>query len=123
MQNIEQFVRERQEMKPLQTCESHLLTFPKKICGIRFALQKNCPSRYDVLPGYRRLITRDGLCDKEIRRRIGMGKAATRGLTTILKDSGIKLATKVKLVNDLLFPIVLYGTENWTIRKGERKKM
>ena len=43
MQNIEQFVRERQEIKPLQTCESYFLTFPKKICVvsvIRFALQK-----------------------------------------------------------------------------------
>ena len=43
MQNIEQFVKERQEIKPLQTCESYFLTFPKKICGvsvIRFALQK-----------------------------------------------------------------------------------
>ena len=57
MQNIEQFVRERQEIKPLQTCESYFLTFPKKICGvsvIRIALQKNCPSRYEVLPGHRR---------------------------------------------------------------------
>ena len=43
MQNIEQFVKERQEIKPLQTCESYFLTFPKKIWGvsvIRFALQK-----------------------------------------------------------------------------------
>ena len=43
MPNIEPFVRERQEIKPLQTCESYFLTFPKKICGvsvIRFALQK-----------------------------------------------------------------------------------
>ena len=43
MQNIEQFVKEIQEIKLLQTCESYFLTFPKKICGvsvIRFALQK-----------------------------------------------------------------------------------
>ena len=43
MQNIEQFVKERQEIKTLQTCESNFLTFPKKICGvsvIRFALRK-----------------------------------------------------------------------------------
>ena len=43
------------------------------------------------------LLPRDGLCDKEIRRRIGMGKAAVGGLTNILKDRGIKLATKVKM--------------------------
>ena len=43
MQNIEQFVKERQEIKPLQTCESYFLTFQKKKCGvsvIRFALEK-----------------------------------------------------------------------------------
>ena len=43
MQNIEKFVKERQEIKPLHTCESYFLTFPKKICGvsvIRFAFQK-----------------------------------------------------------------------------------
>ena len=57
------------------------------------------------------LIPRDGLCDKEILRRIGMGKAAMGGLTTILKDKGIKLATKVKLVKALVFPIVGYCTE------------
>ena len=63
MQNIEQFVRERQEIKPLQICESYFLTFPKKRCGvsvIRFALStKNCPNmhgRYKVLPGHQRSI-------------------------------------------------------------------
>ena len=66
------------------------------------------------------LITRDGLCDKEIRRRIAMGKAAMGGLTTIWKDRIIKLATKVKLVNALVFPIVLYGAETWTMRKTEQ---
>ena len=45
------------------------------------------------------LITREGLSDKEIRRRIAMGKTAMRGLTTVWEDRGIKLATKVKLVN------------------------
>ena len=55
------------------------------------------------------LITRDGLCDKEIRRRIAMGKAAMGGLTTIWKDREIKLGTKVKLVKALVFPIVLHG--------------
>lgn len=69
------------------------------------------------------LITKDGLCDKEIRRRIAMGKAAIGGLTTIWKDRGIKRETKVKLVKALVFPIVLYGAETWTLRKAERKKI
>ena len=57
------------------------------------------------------LITRDGLCDKEIPRRIDMGKAAMGGLTTIWKDRGIKLAIKVKLMKALVFPKVLYGAD------------
>ena len=61
------------------------------------------------------LITRDGLCDKGIRRRIAMGKAAMGGLTTIWKDRRIKLATKVIPMKALVFPIVLYGAETWTV--------
>ena len=61
------------------------------------------------------LITRHGICDKEIRRRIAMGKAAMRGFTTIWKDRGIKLATNMKLVKVLVFLIVLYGAETWTM--------
>ena len=68
-------------------------------------------------------ITNDGLCEKEIRRRIGMGKAAMGRLTKIWKDRGITLRTKVKLVRTLVFPIVLYGAETWTVRKSERKKL
>ena len=66
------------------------------------------------------LITRDGLCDKEIRRRITMSKSAVGGLTIIWKDGGIKLPTKVKLVKAMVFPIVLYGT---TTREAGRMKI
>ena len=69
------------------------------------------------------LITRDGICGKEVRRRIDMGKAAMGGLTSIWKDSGVTMETKVKLVKVLVFLIVLYGTETWTMRKHERKKI
>ena len=53
------------------------------------------------------LITEDGLCQKEVRRRISMGKAAMEGLTSIWKGRGVTLETKVELVNVLVFPIVL----------------
>ena len=53
------------------------------------------------------LITKDGLYVKEVRRRIAMGKTAIGGLTSIWKDIGVTLETKVKLVNFLVFPIVL----------------
>ena len=57
------------------------------------------------------LIPRDGLCDEEIRRRNAMGKAAIGGLITVWKDRNIKLATRVKPVKELVFPIVQYGAE------------
>ena len=53
------------------------------------------------------LIAMDGLCEKEVRRRIAMGKAAMGGLTSIWKDRDVTLETKVKLVKVLVFPIVL----------------
>ena len=67
------------------------------------------------------LITKDGLCGKEVRRRIAMGKAAMGGLTSIWKDRGVTMETKVKLVKVLVFPIVLYRAETWTIRKHEKR--
>ena len=69
----------------------------------------------------RALITKDGLCEKEVRRRIAKGKAAMGGLTSIRKDRGATMETKVKLVKVLVFPIVLYGVETWTMRKHERR--
>ena len=69
------------------------------------------------------LITKDGLCEKEVRRRIAMGKSAMGGLTSIWKDRGVTMETKVKLVKVLVFPIVLYGAEPWTMRKHERRKI
>ena len=66
------------------------------------------------------LITKDGLCEKEVRRRIAMGNAAMGGLTSIWKDRGVTMETKVKV---LVFPIVLYGAETWTMRKHERRKI
>ena len=55
--------------------------------------------------------------------RIAMGKAAMGGLTSIWKDRGVTMETKVKLVKVLVFPIVLYGAETWTLRKHERRKI
>ena len=69
------------------------------------------------------LITKDGLCEKEMRRRIAMGKAEMGGLTSIWKDRGVTMDTKMKLVKVLVFPIVLYGAETWKMRKHERRKI
>ena len=69
------------------------------------------------------MITEDGLCEKEVRRRIAMGKAAMGGLTSIWKDIWGRMVTKVTLVKVLVFPIVMYRAETWKMRKHERRKI
>ena len=68
-------------------------------------------------------VASDGLCGKEVKRRIALGRAAIGNLTKIFKDRGVTLRTKVMLVKTLVFPIVLYGAETWTLRKSERQRI
>ena len=68
-------------------------------------------------------IADDARDNQEVLRRIAMGKKAIMSLAKIWRDRGISLATKVKLVETLVFPITLYGAESWTLRKRDRKKI
>uniref|UniRef100_A0A803TAN8 Reverse transcriptase domain-containing protein n=1 Tax=Anolis carolinensis TaxID=28377 RepID=A0A803TAN8_ANOCA len=68
-------------------------------------------------------ITADADCSQEIRRRLLLGRRAMAKLDKILKSRDITLATKVRIVKAMVFPIVTYGCESWTIRKAERKKI
>ena len=64
-------------------------------------------------------ITADGDCSHEIKRRLLLGRKAMRNLDSILKSKDITLPTKVRLVKVMLFPVVKYECESWTIRKTE----
>ena len=64
-------------------------------------------------------ITADGDCSHEIKRRLLLGRKATTDLDSILKSRDITLPTKVCLVKAMVFPIVMYGCESWTIKKAE----
>ena len=64
-------------------------------------------------------ITEDGDCSCEIKRRLLLGRKAMTDLDSILKSRGITLPTKVHLVKAMVFPVVMYGCESWTIRKAE----
>ena len=68
-------------------------------------------------------IEKDGGCRSEIIRRIAKGKAAMTGLHRVMKDKEISMRTKVRLVKALVFPVMMYGCESWTIRKSERRKI
>ena len=64
-------------------------------------------------------ITADGDCSHEIKRRLLLGRKVMTNLDSILKSKDITLPTKVCLVKAMVFPVVMYGCENWTIKKAE----
>ena len=64
-------------------------------------------------------ITADGYCSHEIKRCLLLGRKAMTNLDSILKSKDITLPTKVSLVKALVFPVVMYGCESWTIKKAE----
>ena len=64
-------------------------------------------------------ITTDGDCSHEIKRRLLLGRKVTTSLGSILKSRDITLLTKVYIVKAVIFPVVMYGCESWTIKKAE----
>ena len=68
-------------------------------------------------------ITADGDCSHEIKRHLLLGRKAMTNLDSILKSRDITLPTKVHLVNVMVFPVVMYWCESWTINKAERRRI
>ena len=69
------------------------------------------------------LITADGDCSHEIKRRLLLGRKVMTNLDSILNSRHITLSTKVCLVKAMVFPVVMYGCESWTIKKAERRRI
>ena len=68
-------------------------------------------------------VTADGDCSHEIKRRLLLGRKVMTNLDSIFKSRDITLPTKVRLVKAMVFPVVMYGCESWTIRKAERRRI
>ena len=66
-------------------------------------------------------ITADGDCSHEIKRRLLLGRKVMTNLDSTLKSRDITLPTKVRLVKAMVFPVVMYGCESWTVKKAERR--
>ena len=64
-------------------------------------------------------ITTDGDCSHEIKRRLLLGRKVMTNLDSIFKSRDITLPTKVRIVQDMVFPVVMYGCKSWTIKKAE----
>ena len=68
-------------------------------------------------------ITADGDCSHEIKRRLLLGRKVMTNLVSKLKSRDITLPTKVHVVKAMVFPVVMYGCENWTIKKAEHQRI
>ena len=68
-------------------------------------------------------ITADGYCSHEIKRHLLLGRKLMTNLDSILKSRDITLPTKVCLVKAVVFPVVMYGCESWTVKKAERQRI
>ena len=68
-------------------------------------------------------ITADGDCNHEIKRRLLLGRKVMTNLVSMLKSRDITLPTKVHLVKGVVFPVVIYGCESWTVKKAEHQSI
>ena len=68
-------------------------------------------------------ITADGDCSHEIKRRLHLGRKVMSNLDSIFKSRDITLPTWVRLVKAMVFPVVMYGCESWTVKKAERQRI
>ena len=68
-------------------------------------------------------ITADGDCSHEIKRHLLLGRKVMTNLDSIFKSRDITLPTKVRLVKAMVFPVVMYGRESWTVKKAERRRI
>ena len=68
-------------------------------------------------------ITADGDCSHEIKRHLLLGRKVMTNLDSILKRRDITLSTKVRLIKTMVFPVVTYGCESWTVKKAEHRRI
>ena len=76
-----------------------------------------------LLSHYISCFTVDGDCSHEIKRRLLLGRKVMTNLDNILRSRDITLSTKVRLVKAMVFPVVMYGCESWTIKKAEHRRI
>ena len=74
-----------------------------------------------IIVGFK--ITTDGDCSHEIKRRLLLGRKVMTKLDSILKSRDITLSTKVQIVKAMVFPVVMYGCESWTVKKAECRRI
>ena len=99
-----------------------LNTIPIMASGPVTSQQTDVESVVDFILGGSK-ITADGYCSHEIKRRLLRGRKAMTNLDSLLKSRDITLSTGICLVKAMVFPVVMYGCESWTIKKAERQRI
>ena len=84
---------------------------------------KNPPANSGEFIFWGSKITADGDCSHEIKRLLLLGRKVITNLENILKSRDITLPTKICLVKAMVFPVVMYGCESWTVKKAERRRI
>ena len=84
---------------------------------------QNSPTELSPISIQLSKITADGECSHEIKRRLLLGRKIMTNLDSIFKSRDIPLPTKVRLVKAMVFPVVMYGCESWTVKKAEHRKI
>ena len=92
-------------------------------CGIPAAHRLSLGAVWLRIFAFMFIITADGDCSHEIKRCLLLGRKVTNNLDSILKSRDITLPTKVHLVKAMVFPVVMYGCESWTIKKAEHQRI
>ena len=90
------------------------------IIVINYEEEEQCQWHIMILFFLGSKITADGDCSHEIKRRLFLGRKVMTDLDSIFKSRDITLSTKVCLVQAMVFPVVMYGCESWTVKKAER---
>ena len=80
---------------------------------------KQCQTLFWGAPKSLQMVTADGDCSHEIKRCLLLGRKVMTNLDSIFKSKDITLPTKVHLVKAMVFPVVMYGCESWTVKKAE----
>ena len=92
-----------------------------RVCVCVLWIESNCQNRGIWAQLLQHMVTAtDGECSHEIKRRLLLGRKIMTNLDSILKSRDITLPTKVHLVKAMVFPVVTYGCESWTVKKAER---
>ena len=87
---------------------------------VRILIQNELLEQMDMFPYLGSLITEDGECTTEFRTRLNRGQAIEASLQKIWKSHSIPISTKIRLMKVLVWPVVTYGCESWTLRKNEK---